>query len=1017
MRLVPSLLTTIVLTGGLLAFTAPAVEKTPEKASWTAQTFDKLIAPLLARRCLDCHGGAKPKGGLDLTRRQSAIDGGNKGPAIVPGKSADSLLWQHVFKGAMPPKKPLPDEEKAIFKAWIDAGAIWGSDPIDPFRITTEHRAGYDWWSLQPLPKVEPPAVKQSSWVRNPIDRFVLAKLEEKGLKPSPPAEPRVLVRRLYFDLLGLPPSPEEVEAFVRDPSEKAFGELVDRLLASPQFGERWARHWLDVVRYGESDGFERNMPRLSAWPYRDWVVDALNNDMPYDQFTRLQIAGDVIHPDDAGAVAATGFLVAGIHNTVLGQNDFMQQTARQDELEDILATLGQSFLGLTVHCARCHDHKFDPVSQKDYYRLTAALAGVAHGERGIAPQGARKKQTEAGQSLAAVDSEIAGIEKEAYERFLSRNKQTPKNDKPITIAPMARWTFARDGRDQIGSLHGELKGGAVIADGRLKLNGRDAYMMTAPLARDLHERTLEAWVSLSNLDQGGGGVITLEMRNGQVFDSIVYGERQRRRWISGSNAFQRTRDLDGAEEVAQPGQLIHMAVVYSGDGRVAVYRNGKPYADPYMPAGAGAAMQLYKAGETRVLLGLRHHGGGKPFLAGEIAEARLYDRVLSARDIEASAKSGPGAGFLATAELLAELTQAQKKRRDALLAEKETLKQALAAIPGPRKIFAVTPRIPGPTFLLARGDVQKKLDKLSAGAVLALSDQRQDFGLSIDAPEGERRVKLAEWVTAQPLFARIAVNRLWHHHFGAGIVETPSDFGFNGARPSHPELLDWLAGELVRQKFQMKSLHRLMVMSSTYRQASATNPQAVAVDAHNRLLWRKHPLRLEAEALRDAILVVSGQLNPRRGGPGYKDTRNYHNNGTTYYEPIDPVGPDFNRRTLYRFSPRGERSALLDTFDCPDPSAATPRRQVTTTPLQALALLNSSFVLRLADNLAQRVEADVKGPKSDMGAKVNRAYLLVFTRAATAEELRLSVPFASKHGLAALCRVLFNSSEFVVID
>ncbi|MBY0457813.1 MAG: DUF1549 domain-containing protein, partial [Gemmataceae bacterium] len=320
--------------------------------------FDKDIAPLLAARCLDCHGGAKPKGGLDLSRKAGVL--GGPSPVVVPGALDKSALWERVAAGEMPPKKPLPEAERKLLKEWIAGGAAWGADPIDPFRFSTPTRAGRDWWSLQPVrsPKV-PEIAEHKTRATNPVDAFVLAKLGDNGLSLSPAADRRTLARRLSFDLTGLPPSPEEVDSFVNDKAADAYEKLVDKLLASPHYGERWARHWLDVVRYGETDGFERNSPRPNAFHYRNWVIEAINRDLPYPEFTRLQLAGDVLRPDDPDATRATGFLVAGVHNTVLG-NEQMVAIARQDELEDIVGSVAQTFLGLTANCARCHDHKFD---------------------------------------------------------------------------------------------------------------------------------------------------------------------------------------------------------------------------------------------------------------------------------------------------------------------------------------------------------------------------------------------------------------------------------------------------------------------------------------------------------------------------------------------------------------------------------------------------------------------------------------------------------------------------------
>ncbi|HAA51299.1 MAG TPA: hypothetical protein DCE43_16400, partial [Planctomycetaceae bacterium] len=322
--------------------------------------FDQSVAALLATRCLDCHSGTSPKGGLDLTAHREATRGGETGPAFVPGRLEASLAWKRVVAGEMPPKKRLSKTEQALLKQWILEGARWGTDPIDRYRYTTSTRAGTDWWSLQPLADPTPPSVADKKWPRGDIDRFVLARLSANRLSPTAPATPRQLVRRLHIDLTGLPPAPATVAEFVATPTDAAYSKLVDRLLASPEYGERWGRHWLDVVRFGESNGFERNAPRKNLWPYRDWVIEALNQDMPYDRFVRLQLIGDLLLPGRQGA-ASTGFLVAGVHNTVVGGSKRMKLLARQDELEDLAASVGQTFLGLTVNCARCHDHKFDP--------------------------------------------------------------------------------------------------------------------------------------------------------------------------------------------------------------------------------------------------------------------------------------------------------------------------------------------------------------------------------------------------------------------------------------------------------------------------------------------------------------------------------------------------------------------------------------------------------------------------------------------------------------------------------
>lgn len=723
--------------------------------------FDRHVAPILASHCLDCHSGDAPKGGLSLTASETALKGGESGPVIVTGNSADSLLWQRVLNDEMPPQHPLAESEKQTLRRWIEAGAQWSTSPIDPYAFTTSTRAGRDWWSLQPLREAIPPTIENAGqpWGRNAVDAFVLARLQAAGLQPSPPAEPRDLVRRVYFDLIGLPPSPEQVAAFVTDPSDAAYGQMVDELLASSHYGERWGRHWLDVVRFGESDGFERNHPRDNAWPYRDWVIQALNDDLPYDEFVRRQLIGDLTVGGFEGA-AATGFWVAGVHNTVVGGSKRMQQLAREDEIEEVLATVGQTFLGLTVNCARCHHHKFDPITQKEFYQLSSAISGLGYGER---------------------------------------------EETVVTATP-------------------------------------DLQQIVSRLA------------------------------------------------------------------------------------------------------------------------------------------------VLVQNDKDASKSTGD------------EDSPSSKRRFYTLT-------------PGPGSVVQV----------LGRGDPDNAGEVVSAAGIASVSGLDSSFGLPPDAPEAERRRQLANWITHHdnPLFARVIVNRVWHHHFGVGLVDTPNDFGFNGGRPTHPELLDYLAVEFCDQGYRLKSLHRRIVMSSAYRQsthglAGDARAKALSVDVENRLYWRGVSRRLDAESLRDAMLSVAGKLNPQAGGPGYRDVSVTLNNGTTYYEPLDVDGDEYFRRTIYRFTPRGGRSSLLDTFDCPDPSATAPRRSVTTTPLQALSLLNNSFVLRMSQYLAQRVEEKTG---KDVSAQARRCWERVLLREPSEEELQLSVDLIEQHGLEALCRGLFNASEFVVIE
>jgi hypothetical protein len=996
----------------LLALCYLCTDAQPQPAG-QVEHFDKVIAPLLARRCLDCHSGSKPRGKLDLTSRQTALAGGK---FIVPGKAEASLLWQHVNAGKMPPKKPLPATEKELLRSWINAGAVWGADSIDPFRYTTDTRAGHDWWSLQPVVRPPLPKVQNPTWIRNPIDAFVLARLEAKQLSPSTPANRATLIRRLYFDLIGLPPAPEEVAAFVHDPAPDAYEKLVERLLASPHYGERWARHWLDVARFGESNGFEHDELRPNAWPYRDWVIQALNQDMPFDQFARLQLAGDVLIPGEPQGIVATGFLVAGGYDTV-GQEQqsvAMKAVVRQDELEDLVSTVGQTFLGLTAHCARCHDHKFDPVRQKEYYQLSAALAGVYHGQRNVVPAAAlqdfAKKQKSWQTERDALVLELEQLEAPIRQQILAERKKSPK---PVQAVPeaLARWDFKKGLKDSAGSLHATLNGDAQLNPEGLVLSGKTGYAATLPLKQDIQARTLTAWVRLANLSQKGGAVISLQSLDGNVFDAIVFGEKEAGHWMAGSDGFQRTKSFQAFPEADADKDFIHLAIVYAENGTITAYRNGKPYGKPYQSKGP----LKFVAGKAQLVFGIRHTPAqpGR-MLAGTVRQAELFERPLTAQEIAALA--GKNSDYISEKEIVAHLDAPSKARHTKLLLQMQQVQKMLQLPPPTQLAYAVTPKAPGPTHVLIRGNPAQKGELVQPRGVAALVGLSAEFGLTTTSSDAQRREKLAAWIThpKNPLFTRVIVNRLWQHHFGTGLVDTPNDFGFNGGKPSHPELLNWLADEMVRQKFSLKAMHRLMVTSATYRQSSGYNAEAMKIDAQNRLLWRKNPTRLEAEAVRDAMLMIAGQLNSKMGGPGFQDFKVTIRGATYYYVAADPVGFEFQCRTIYRTSARSGRNTLLDTLDCPDPSTATHKRLVTTTPLQALSLLNNSFVLRMADHFAARIKAEV-GP--DITKQIVRAYWLAYGRPPTAKEIALVQPVVQVHGLSVLCRAIVNSNEFVYID
>ncbi|MCH2202367.1 MAG: DUF1553 domain-containing protein [Fuerstiella sp.] len=975
--------------------------------------FDQIVAPILAAHCLECHSGAEPRGGLDLSHVDRAMKGGNSGEVIVRHNSSVSLMWERIDSDEMPPEHPLDSAEKAAIKDWIENGAEWGTSLIDPFAVTTPKRAGYDWWSLQPLKETQPPETDSGGWVRNEIDSFVLRRLREAKLQPSDQSSPRALVRRLYFDLIGLPPAPETVADFAANPSETAYQKLVDDLLTSQHYGERWGRHWLDVVRFGESGGFERNRPRMNAWPYRDWVINAFNSDMPYDEFVRNQLIGDQLKPGFEGA-AATGFWVAGVHNTVVGGSERMKLLARQDELEEVIAVVGQTFLGLTVNCARCHDHKFDPIKQKEFYQLTSAISGLGFGERTAQTTEEAAELNQIKERLSTVMHQLAAIENRARKEIIDK-RATDFDKKPTAPTALARWDFDADFKDSIGTLHGSAHGNVHIKNGALVLDG-SSFVSTPALPKDITTKTLEVWVQLDNLMQQGGGAISIETKKGRVFDSIVFGETHPGHWIPGSDGFVRTDSFRGPVEAEAVRRPVHMAFVYAADGTITGYRDGIQYGSSVRKK----PIQKYSANKSKIIFGLRHTTSSNGFLSGRIHRAALYDRALSAEEITAAASSPTE--YVTEQQITEWISEAQRDTHRELREQAQTLtkhRNRLQQLAN-RKLYTLIPQQGAKTHVLLRGDPYNIGEAVEPAAVDAVRGIDADFHLAVDAPEDTRRRKLARWITdpSNPLFSRIIVNRIWHYHFGTGLVDTPNDFGFNGGRPSHPELLEWLAVHFRDSGFRLKDFHQLLVTSSTYRQAAFDNESrsldGAAVDAGNRLLWRMTPRRLEAECVRDAMLKVAGKLNTQSGGPGFVDVSIVANNGTTYYTPIFVDSADSFRRTVYRFNPRGGRSPLLQTFDCPDSASTAPRRPVTTTPLQALSLMNNSFVLQMSAFFAERVRNEVGDAVSD---QVSRAWQLAVARPPTADERQLSLTLVDNHGLQALCRGLFNTSDFVLIE
>ncbi|MDR3405480.1 MAG: DUF1553 domain-containing protein [Chthoniobacter sp.] len=1331
--------------------------------------FENKIRPVLAAECNECHSAAKHKGGLRLDYRGGWEKGGDTGDTIVPGNAAKSLLIKSIRHEdpdlKMPAKSPkLDDKIIADFEKWVNMGA---PDPRD--QPPAEHSgkpawpdllaARRTWWSLQPVQKPTVPEVKNIAWSANPVDRFLLAKMEEHGLAPATDADPRTLIRRLTFTLTGLPPTPAEVDAFVADSAQDphaAVQKATDRLLASPRFGEHWARHWLDLVRYAETHGSEGDPEIIGAWRYRDYMIRALNADVPVDQIIRENLAGDLLaHP----RVSADGIdeSMLGTAQFRLVEHGFQPVDTLDDQVKAVdnqIDVVSKAFQSLTVSCARCHDHKFDAISQRDYYALYGIFASCRPAQVTIDTPEMQAKNREPLEHLhAQIKSALADAWLKSADQIATRlrdaSTQAAKSQEiatrihdleqhiadldwtarhalkeqtaaPVTAqklpAPIASWSFEKDASDAFGNLNGHLEGGAEVRDGRLILDGKGAYFRTDALPVNLAAKALEAWVTPTTLDQRGGGVISVESTDVHGFDSIVFAEREPRHWYAGSNFGIRSENVGGPEETAKAGELIHLAIVYGADNSITIYRNGALYGHTYNKA----EMKKFEAGKSRILLGLRHKGAGSGFFSGEIEEARLYDRALTAEEVAASFHAG-AVPVITPDQVIAALSPEQRAQRAALSAEIEHLRKESAANPSseawaqamadaatnqanPLYLWAqlgsrseadlslawqklvgplrarlaearqtnhdnakmvwnlagsdyakwfpygpgLTPQpLPAGEFSV-EADGDRILDGLAPGGALTarLSDKhtgiltsprfkietdsisvrafgtggamarvivdnyplpsnpifpkaildksepgwvrldtayrkgsyayiefatREDltrplqdkkdksktkpnqeepssFGVEQvvfhdgkDAPSEEysalsplldsampqsvdelaqtyRRViadavnawrhnQLTEsqrmlldalvhrevlpatltevaaarplvaqyrqleadvpllhhapglletvaydapllprgdhlkpgepvpraylevfggqpYHTAQsgrreladaianpqnPLTARVMVNRVWYWLFGRGIVATVDNFGRMGEKPTHPELLDYLATRFVENGWSIKDTIRYLVATRAFAMSSEPSPSATGTDPANDWLSHMRVRRLEAESIRDSILAASGQLDDQMFG-----------------RPADINGP---RRSIYLPIRRTSLNPFLQTFDAPKPFTTLGRRDSTNVPGQSLTMLNSLFVIDESGKWARQL---VKDDSDCADTRIKRMFAIVFARPPTASELTATSQYlealTQDHKILAkevltsvpvwqdFAQSLFNLKEFIYL-
>ena len=893
--------------------------------------FGTKIAPLLIRRCLECHNSSDLKGRLDLTSRKTLLKGGESGSAVNLEKPSKSLILQRIADGSMPPgkRKKLTRGEVALLTAWIKRGAAWPQDRVlNPLELSTETRAGLDWWSLKPIRRPKLPAVRAGDFAKNGIDLFVRDRLQRNGLLPSSSADRRTLIRRISLVVRGLPPTAGEIQRYLGDLQPGANERLVDRMLADPQYGERWARHWLDIARFAETNGFETNTPRPNAWRYRDYVIRAFNADKPYDRFVKEQVAGDAL-----GAGVATGFLVAGSYDTVKSPDINLTLMQRQDELHDMINATSTAFLGLTVACARCHNHKFDPIVQTDYYALQAVFAGVKHGNRTVPTA----LNTDRQQRVTALRRDLERARKQLAEFGLREPVNARKNEErfPPVRAKFVRFTIhatnsAEPCIDELEVFTAEKTPRNVARSGRATSSGDYSGNPKHKLAHinDGQYGNSRSWIS----NQRGKGWVQIALKSPIAINRIVWGRDRQGRYKD------RLPTQYRIEVATRPDKWRTIA---SSDDRL-------PFG--YRTKGAGATV-------TRLTPERR------------AAAMKLLERIRK-------------------------------------------LETTVASLSKPALAYAGKFEQPGLTHRLYRGNPLAKREVVAPAAIGALG---RPLTLKSNSAERQRRLSLADWIasTRNPLTARVMVNRIWQHHFGRGLVATPSDFGKMGARPTHPRLLDWLAYELIHSGWSVKHIQRLILTSATWQQSSRPREKAKRIDADSRLLWRFPPRRLEAEAVRDSVLHAAGTLRSRMGGPGFsafQPNTNYVRN----YVPKTNWTPTEWRRMVYMTKVRMEHDAVFGALDCPDAGQVTAKRSRSTTPLQALNLLNSNFMLQQSNLMAMDITRDV-GERTEK--QIQNAFERCYGRPPTRDEVREIVPVVRKHGLRALCRALLNSNEFLFLQ
>ncbi len=916
------------------------------EATDTREFFETRIRPVLANNCFACHTNSK-LGGLQLDSREHLLKGGNSGAAIVPGKPEESLLIRAVNhtheRLKMPLGSKLKDQEVADLTAWVGMGAPWpegGKQNVaqsGEFKITAEQRA---FWAFQPIKKPVLPSVKIVRWAKSPVDLFILSRLEAEGLEPVRAADKRTLLRRASFDLIGLPPTPAEMDAFLSDHSTEAFAKVVDRLLASPHYGERWGRHWLDVARYSEDDVRSAAPARRelypNAWRYRDWVVSAFNKDVPYNLFAKAQIAGDLLDKQDPTAELGTRLTPA---TGLFGLGPWYYDTAeahqaRADERNDRVDVVTRGFLGLTVACARCHDHKYDPISMRDYYALAGVFAGTEYAEYPLVPQ-------------------------QVVAEFKNQQKRIKDHEAAIR-------EFTEEQAKQLANI----------------------------LARQTSRYMVAAWKTLG----------PLRMTPAKIAEEERLDQEALERWVKYLGSPQKDHPyLSSWDELLAEGGTVENANKVASDFQklvLEIIAEQREVDEKNLPVVMAEAKRKRKAED--VLLPNSFMPADEDREGALVAIERdkfvLWSDLFLEQGLMGELSKTPGVLVYKDEKLDRFLSGEWKRHLDSMRAELESLKTSLPArYPYTHGIGEA--HNPGNLRLHLRGSPTDLAEDVPRRFLAILSD-----GEPTPFRKGSGRLELAEAIVRHPLTARVMVNRIWSHHFGQGIVGTPSNFGQLGARPTHPELLEYLTERFITKNWSMKAIHREIMLSATYQLSSEHDEANANKDADNRLYWRANLRQLDVEALRDSLLFVTGTLDTSIGGPSAE------------------LNQDHKRRTIYATISRLKLNGTLARFDFPDASVTNEQRNSTNVPIQRLFFLNSSFIWRQAELLANRLSADGGNEVSGIGS----AYRLLYGRDATKPELRLGIGFLenarkdpsnSSTAWQRFAQVLLSTNEFIFLD